>query len=40
MVPRPWCWLPSLVKLLGFDWVVGCSKLNSGHLEIVSEPKD
>ena len=31
MVPRPWCWMPSLVRLLGKDRVVGSSKLNSGH---------
>ena len=30
MVPRPWCWVPSLVRALGFHRVVGCSKLNSG----------
>ncbi|CAJ1393182.1 unnamed protein product [Effrenium voratum] len=30
MVPRPWCWVPSLVRALGFHRAVGCSKLNSG----------
>lgn len=31
-MPRPWCWVPSLVRLLGYHRVVGSSKLNSGRL--------
>ena len=30
MVPRPWCWVPTLVRFLGYDRVVGSSTLNSG----------
>jgi hypothetical protein len=29
-VPKPWCWLPFVVRFLGKDRIVGCSKLNSG----------
>ena len=36
MVPRPWCWVPSLVRFLGYDRVVGSSKLNSGALTFFS----
>ena len=32
MVPRPWCWMPWLVRALGQHRIVGCSKLNSGTL--------
>jgi len=41
-VPRPWCWEPFtlLVRLLGKDRVVGCSKLESGLFDALLERAD
>ena len=35
-VPKPWCWVPSIVRLLGKDRVVGASKLNSGLFDAIA----
>lgn len=37
MVPKPWCFVPKLVRLLGKDRIVGSSKLNSGLFQSMVE---